>query len=109
MSFMYPLILTLIFELTAAYVIGVRCMYSFLIIFLANCLTNPLLTICISLLPAETSIRQLIIYGIFEPLVVLSEFLIYRYDLREDIPPFRLSLLLNLASVIGGILWQSIF
>ncbi len=109
MSFMYPLILTLIFELTAAYMIGVRRMYSFLIIFLANCLTNPLLTICISLLPAETSIRQLIIYGIFEPLVVLSEFLIYRYDLREDIPPFRLSLLLNLASVIGGILWQSIF
>lgn len=109
MSFMYPLVLTLIFELTAAYMLGVRRMCSFLIIFLVNCLTNPLLTICISLLPAETSIRQLIIYGIFEPAVILSEFLIYRYDLNEDIPAFRLSLFLNLTSVIGGILWQSIF
>ena len=109
MSFMYPLILTLIFELTAAYVIGVRRMYSFLIIFLVNCLTNPLLTIGISFLPAEINMRQLIIYGIYEPAVILSEFLIYRYDLNEDIPPFRLSLFLNLTSVIGGILWQSIF
>lgn len=109
MSFLYPLVLTLIIELSAAYVVGVRHKHTYLIIFLVNCLTNPLLTICISLLPAGTFIRSLLIYGVFEPVVILSEFLIYRYDLKEDISPFRLSLFLNLASVIGGILWQNIF
>ncbi len=109
MIFLYPLILTLVFELAAAYVMGVRSRHSFLIIFLANCFTNPLLNICISLLPAQAVMRKLIIYCIFEPVVILSEFLIYRYDLEEDIPPFRLSLILNLASVLGGLLWLSIF
>ncbi|MCR5449031.1 MAG: hypothetical protein K6F23_06495 [Solobacterium sp.] len=109
MIFLYPLVLTLIIELAAAYMLGVRSRRSFLIIFLANCLTNPLLTISISLLPAQALMRKLIIYGIFEPVVILSEFLIYRYDLEEDIKPFRLSLILNLASVLGGLLWLSIF
>lgn len=109
MIFLYPLTLTLIFELTTAYLTGVRSRRSFLIIFLANCLTNPLLTISISLLPAKGVMRKLIIYGIFEPIVVLSEFLIYRYDLEEDIQPFRLSLILNLVSVFGGLLWLSFF
>lgn len=109
MIFLYPLTLTLIFELAAAYLTGVRSRHSFLIIFLANCFTNPLLTISIFLLPAEGFMRKLIIYGIFEPIVILSEFLIYRYDLEEDIPPFRLSLILNLVSVLGGLLWLSIF
>lgn len=109
MAFLYPLALTLVIELAAAYMIGVRSRHSFLIIFLANCFTNPLLTISISFLPAEAVMRKLIIYCIFEPVVILSEFLIYRYDLEEDIPPFRLSLFLNLASVLGGLLWLSFF
>ena len=109
MSFLYPLTLTLIIELAAAYMLGIRSRHSFLIIFLANCFTNPLLTISISLLTAKALMRKLIIYGVFEPVVILSEFLIYRYDLEEDIPPLRLSLILNLASVLGGLLWLSIF
>ena len=108
MIFLKPLILTILFECTTAYLYGIGKKKDLLLIFLVNVVTNPLLVLFSVFLMYHLGIDRayLITYLILEPIVVYAEYRFYRTYLSTEKDPFRLSLLLNIISVTGGILCQ---
>ena len=107
--YLKPLVLTILFEGTAAYILGLKSPKQQLLVMLVNVMTNPLL-VCSSLfLIYHLGIAKgtVLTYAILEPVVVAAEYLVYRSCL-EGRNCFVLSLLLNAISVIGGILCQGI-
>ena len=100
------LALTLIFEIFAAFVLGVRKKDDFFCIFFANVFTNPL----VSVIPLYLNIRYGLIYrnislALLEIFALFAEYLIYRRFLEyKKIPPFFLSLILNAFSYTAGFL-----
>ena len=100
------LILTLVIELPAAFLLGVRKKQDLLIVFLVNVLTNPaavFLCLCArSYLTEGYIIAELFV----EVLVVVTEGLIYRgfsVKGKRIRQPFLLSFILNAASYLMGV------
>ena len=108
MIFLKPLILTILFECTTAYLYGIRKKKDLLLIFLVNVVTNPLLVLFSVFLMYHLGIEiaYMITYLILEPIVIYTEYRFYQAYLDCEKHPFRLSVLLNIVSVLGGIVCQ---
>jgi len=108
--YLRPLLLTVFFEGIAACVMGYRSVREQLYILFINAVTNPLLVYFSFLLMYHIGIEKstLIIYLLLEPLVILTEYLYYR-KVFPGRNCFLLSLILNLISIVGGVLCQRIF
>ncbi|MBQ6655640.1 MAG: hypothetical protein IJM79_08995 [Erysipelotrichaceae bacterium] len=106
-NFVLPLALTILFECLACYLLGIRTPSDQLTVILANVITNPLLNLINYLMfhyGMSDGMRNAIIYAILEPLVVVAEALIYRYNLNKDVNHWLLSLIANILSITGGLL-----
>lgn len=108
--FLRPLLLTLTLECGFAYILGLR-RKELLLTALINIITNPILVYISLLLMYHIGIEkgQIITYVLLEPLVIFSEYLLYRKYLPVKRNCLFLSVILNLISVLGGLLWQRIF
>ena len=108
MIFVKPLFLTVLFECTAAYLLGVRNRKDQLLILLVNAVTNPVLVLICVFLMYHLSVGKayLITYLILEPAVVYTEYRFYQVCLISDQDPLRLSVILNIVSILGGLLCQ---
>ena len=108
--YLKPLILTVLFEGIAACLMGLRTKKELLLTVLANIITNPLLVYFSLLLMYHMGIEKgrLITYLILELLVILVEYLIYRNHLPGKRNCLLLSFVLNIVSIIGGLICQRI-
>ena len=106
--FVKPLLLTIIFEMTAAYLLGIRNRKDILLVILLNILTNPVLVLISSFLMYHEGVKtgRLLTYAVLEPLVILTEYYFYHRYLTAGKNAFLLSLVLNLVSILGGLLCQ---
>ena len=106
--FLEPLALTLLFEVIGAYILGIRKLHRLFLVFLVNCITNPLLVMCsLGLMNIfEPSAGLIITYIVLEPIVIYCEYRMYLEKLETDMNPLVLSVILNLCSIIGGNLWR---
>ena len=108
--YLEPLIITVVTECAMAFVLGERQRKHLYLILLINCITNPLLvfssTLFMDLFDIQTGI--LLTYILLEPCVVIAEYFMIRARIKTKIHPLALSFILNLTSVIGGILWRSL-
>ena len=100
-----PLVLTVLLEGAAGYLLGLRTFREQCALALINGITNPLLVLVGSMLMYRTGIRtgMILVYAVLEPIVVLAESMMFRSFLDHR-QPLKLSLILNLVSVLGGIL-----
>lgn len=109
-DYLEPLILTIGIECAMAILLGERQWKHLYLIVLINCITNPLLvfssTVLMDLFDIQTGV--LLTYILLEPCVVIVEYLMIRARIKTKIHPLALSLILNVTSVIGGILWRSL-
>jgi len=107
--YLKPLLLTVLFEGIAACIMGYRSVREQLYILFINAVTNPLLVYFSFLLMYHIGIEKgnLIIYLLLEPLVILTEYLYYR-KVFPGRNCFLLSLILNLISIVGGVLCQRV-
>ena len=106
--FVKPLLLTLFFEVGTAWCLGMRNRKDLLLVVLVNILTNPPLVLLSNFLMYYLGIGrgQLFTYLILEVLVVYIEYRIYKACLLFEFDPFKLSLILNGISILGGLLCQ---
>lgn len=108
LSLLRSLLATMVIELFLAAALKVRSGKDLLIVALVNILTNPVVNYCYYwaiYLFSERSIYTILILLGLEILAVVTEFLIYRRLLTYDrIGPMKLSLLLNGASFLIGVL-----
>ncbi len=104
---LYPLALTIVLECSAAWIIGIRNRRDQFLIMLVNGITNPLLVLFGSILMYNIGVRYgyILIYTVLEPVVILTEYRLYRAYLSPGHRVFLLSLVLNLISILGGMLW----
>ncbi len=104
-----PLLLTILFEALAAYAMGLHTKKELLLTVLVNIITNPLLVYFSLFLMYHLGIEtgMILTYVLLEPLVVYIEYRIY-----ENCLSYRncllLSFVLNLVSILGGLLCQKI-
>ncbi len=107
MIFLKPLVLTVLFECGTAFLMGLRKKDLFLVL-LVNVVTNPVLVLFCVIMMYHLGIGKayLITYLVLEPMVVYVEYRFYRAFLKHETDVLRLSLLLNIASITGGILCQ---
>ena len=100
-----PLIFTCILEVIGAYFLGYRHYRDDLLVILANIITNPFLNAVIALLYEEIPVSMHIPgWILLEILVIVCEYLIYKKYLGDH--PLRTSVILNLLSIGGGLVWQ---
>ena len=106
--FVKPLLLTLLFEVGTAWCLDMCNRKDLLLVVLVNILTNPPLVLLSNFLMYYLGIGrgQLITYLILEVLVVYIEYRIYKACLLFEFDPFKLSLILNGISILGGLLCQ---
>ncbi len=103
-SLALSLFLTLLIELLAALIFGLRSPKDFLLVALVNLLTNPPLVLILDLVFLTGPVPWYLIAAL-ELAAVLTEGLLYRKRLNYTrIHPLLLSLLLNGISYIGGLL-----
>lgn len=103
--YLKPLILTIIFECIAGFLLGLRNKDIVLVI-MVNIITNPLLVyICVTLMYyLGIDKAYLITYLLLEPIVIVVEWLIYRQYLSKKMNYLLLSVILNIVSIIGGLI-----
>ncbi len=108
--FIKPLFLTILLETAAAYLLGIRNRKDILLVILLNILTNPILVLFSLFLMYHLGVKTgcLLTYVLLEPLVIFSECYFYRKYLISRKNPLLLSLILNLISIIGGLLCQTL-
>ncbi|MBR4461463.1 MAG: hypothetical protein IKS51_02645 [Erysipelotrichaceae bacterium] len=108
--YLKPLLLTILFEMIAAYILGLRTKKELLLTVLVNIITNPLLVYFSLILMYHLGIKTgtILTYVLLEPLVIYAEYLIYKNCLSDRNCLF-LSVILNLVSILGGLLCQKIF
>lgn len=98
------LLLTLIVELLLALLLGVRKPRDFLLIFLVNLVTNPLIGISLDVYYSLVSMPPVWLIALLEIGVVVGEWALYRGRLEyQKLPPFGVSLILNAASYLTGL------
>ena len=105
------LLLTILIESAAAALIGVRKKHDFLNVFLVNVITNPVLVALTSLMGFFYGYEAyVVIVAAGEIGVLITEGLIYRKVLiYKKINPFLVSLILNGASYLSGLVIGRIF
>ena len=97
------LVLTVIIEAVAGYVLGAKKRYDQLVVLLSNLITNPLMNALLTVIAFYSSARMYYIaLVLFEIIVVITEGIIYEKHLKLKMRPFLFSLLLNLSSLILG-------
>ena len=105
------MILTVIFECGFAYLMGIRDKEDLSLIAIVNCITNPLLVLAsytlMYLFGTESGMR--FTYLVLEPLVILSEYLLYQNKLHTRYNLLLVSAVLNLVSIAGGYVWRIFF
>ena len=108
--FVKPLVLTIVFELVAAFIIGISQKKNLILVILVNVLTNPVLVLISSLLMYYLGIEigQLLTYIILEPIVIFVEYHIFKRYLLVQRNPLVISLILNAVSILGGIICQTL-
>ena len=107
--FLAPLFLTVAIEMAVAYLMGIRGRKNYLLILLANIMTNVTINwLHLILFKWLANSGTLLIYTAGELTVVLTEYCLYRKDLRTDTDIWKYALLANTASVLGGIIWKSL-
>ena len=108
--YLKPLFLTILFEGTAACLMGYRTLSEQLRILFINAITNPLLVYfsLVLMYHLGTGKSTYLIYLFLEPLVILIEYLYYRRIFSGG-NCFLLSVMLNLISILGGLLCQKLF
>ncbi|MCR5450458.1 MAG: hypothetical protein K6F23_13820 [Solobacterium sp.] len=107
--YLRPLFLTLIIECAAAVIIfRVRRPEDIVVVILANIMTNPLLVYLSAVLVYHLGIDagRCITYLALEPLVVMAEYVIYSRFLKKETGYLRMSVLLNIISITGGLICQ---
>lgn len=100
------LALTLLLELAAAWLLGLRSWRDFLLVALVNVLTNPLLGVVLDVLYLyHRELLQWYVVAALELGVVAAEGLLYwnRLECRKR-NPFVLSVILNGISYFGGLM-----
>lgn len=105
-SLALSLALTLLLELAAAAILGLRRPRDLCLVALVNILTNPLVVLTLNLtwFFTQTSPGWLLTAGL-EITAFLAEGLLYRNRLTQQrFNPFALSLILNAISYTGGLL-----
>ena len=106
-TFGKPLLITVLIETVTGFIFGVRKQKEYLLIVLANIMTNVTVNyINLLLFKIIDNSGRVILYTVLEILVVLTEFIIYRRDLKSVKHPFLYSLAANTASFAGGIIWK---
>ena len=105
------LILTELFEVGFAFILGIHDKDNLEWIVLVNAITNPLLVLSSWILMDVSGAEKglWMTYVLLEPLVVFSEYLLYRNKLETRFHPLFLSFILNLVSILGGNLWRIMF
>ena len=108
--FIRPLLLTIILEGIAAYIMGLRSFRELILTALVNIITNPMLVYLSLFLMYYEGIQTgtVLTYLVLEPLVIIIEFLIYKRCLKGR-NCLLLSFTLNIVSILGGLLWQMLF
>lgn len=106
-SFVIPLILTILIEGIAAFLIGYRDELFFLTLVLVNFITNPFLNYIIALINLYVLVSWY--YYIIIPIeiiIAIIEGIIYAYALKKDIKSMIiLSFILNTLSFLSGLLF----
>ena len=103
------LFLTLIIEMSAAFLLKVRDKYDFLNIFFINGITNPLVNLFYALIITWLNLEQGSVYRYIVVLIleIIVWFVEYRFFLKTlkslKISPALFSLILNAASFIIGL------
>lgn len=104
-SLLLSLTLTLIIELGAALLCGVRARKDFLLVFLVNVLTNPPLALTLDLFYLAKGLPPWYLVAALELSAVgIEALLFYRRLQYTRLPPLLLSLVLNAISFFGGML-----
>ena len=103
--------LTLVLELAAAALLGIRRPRAFLVVALANVMTNPLLVSVSALILLRNGREAYYVsLAVLEAAAVLSEGLAYRFSMKPKLNPFLFSLLLNAVSYsVGDLINKIIF
>ena len=109
-AFLLPLFLTEVIEIAIGCIIGIRKKWDILLIFLVNIITNLSLNLLLMVLRQGGWIEEgyLLIYLVLEPLVVMVEWLFYRWFMECEKNKLMISIVLNLCSIIGGLLWLGV-
>ena len=109
-SFLLPLLLTEVIEIGIGCIIGIRKKWDVLLIFLVNIITNLSLNLLLFILRSKGFIDEgyLLIYLVLEPLIILVEWLFYRWFMECEKNKLMISIVLNLCSIIGGLLWLGV-
>ncbi len=108
-SYLIPLFLTVIIEMAVAYLMGIRGRRNCFLILLVNIMTNVTINWLHGILFKWLgNSGTLLIYTAGELTVVLTEYCLYRKDLKADTAVWKYALLANTASVLGGIIWKSL-
>ncbi|MCQ2418327.1 MAG: hypothetical protein MJ085_00950 [Clostridia bacterium] len=98
------LLLTLVIELLLALILGVQEGRDFLLIFLVNVITNPLIGILLDVYYVYVAVPPFWLIAVLEAGVVFGEWALYRGRLEyRKLPPFVFSLVLNTASYLIGL------
>lgn len=109
--YLKALSLTILFELIAAIIIfKIKNIKDLLVIVLVNIITNPLLVYFSLILMYYLSIEtgRIITYLLLEPLVIICEYLLFKKFLNIKLNYLSLAIVLNIISIIGGIICQRI-
>ena len=109
--YLKPLLLTIVLELAGAIILfRIKSRKDLILVVLVNIITNPLLVYFSLLLMYYLGIGTgtILTYLLLEPIVVFSEYLLYKKYLTSRNDHLIVSLTLNLISIIGGILCQRI-
>ena len=104
-SLLLSLTLTLVLELGGALLLGVCARKDLLLIFLVNVLTNPPLVLTLDLVYLAHGMPPWYLIAALELAAVgIEALLFYRRLTYSRIQPLLLSILLNAASFLGGLL-----
>lgn len=109
-SFLVPLLLTIVVECLAAFILGYRGRNFFIVLILVNIITNPLLNYIISVIFLLTPAGSRYAMIPLELAVVFIEWKLLRYAFpKERKPLFTLSVVMNTASYLTGLLTAILF
>ena len=105
LSLLLSLALTLVLELGAAFLLGVRDKKDFLLLFLVNVVTNPPLVLALDLWYLSRGMPPWYLIGALELAAVIAEWLLTRHRLTyRKIPMLLFTIILNAISFLGGLL-----
>ena len=110
-AFLLPLLITEVIEIATGCIIGIRGKRDVTLIFLVNIITNLSLNLLLVSLRAKGVIQggYLLTYGVLEPLVIAIEWFFYRAFMESEGNKLKISIILNLCSIIGGLIWAGVY